>query len=130
VTHDIDEAIKMGDRIAIMRDGHLIQMAPADELLAKPVNEFVASFVGADRGLKRLRVRTLDEIELEPAPSDGPGRVPVITRDNSLHNALSLMLAEGTTQLAVTDADGTVVGGVRLETITHLIAPADEAARA
>jgi len=128
VTHDIDEAIKMGDRIAIMRDGHLIQMAPADELLAKPVNEFVASFVGADRGLKRLRVRTLEDIELEPAPSDG-GKAPVITRENSLHNALSLMLAEGTTQLAVTDGDGTVVGGVTLETITHLIAPADEAAR-
>lgn len=134
VTHDIDEAIKMGDRIAIMRDGHLIQMAPADELLAKPANEFVASFVGADRGLKRLRVRTLADIELELPPGHGE-RVPVITRDNSLHNALSLMLAEGTTQLAVADADGTVVGGVRLQTITHLIAPhedgapADEAAR-
>jgi osmoprotectant transport system ATP-binding protein len=130
VTHDIDEAIKMGDRIAIMRDGHLIQMAPADELLAKPANEFVASFVGADRGLKRLRVRTLEDIELEPAPSVGTGAVPVITRENSLHNALSLMLAEGTTEIAVTDADGTVVGGVRLQTITDLIAPEDQGARA
>ena len=61
VTHDIDEAIKMGDRIAIMRDGQLVQMATADDLLAKPANEFVAQFVGADRGLKRLRVRRLDD---------------------------------------------------------------------
>src|SRR5947209_6736495 len=59
VTHDIDEAIKMGDKIAIMRDGHLVQMATADTLLAEPENEFVASFVGADRGIKRLRVRTV-----------------------------------------------------------------------
>ena len=59
VTHDIDEAIKMGDRIAIMRDGQLVQMATADDLLAKPADEFVAQFVGADRGLKRLRVRRL-----------------------------------------------------------------------
>ena len=60
VTHDIDEAIKMGDRIAIMRDGKLVQMATADDLLAKPADDFVAQFVGADRGLKRLRVRRLD----------------------------------------------------------------------
>ena len=56
----------MGDRIAIMRDGQLVQMATADDLLAAPADEFVASFVGADRGLKRLRVRTLADIELDP----------------------------------------------------------------
>ncbi len=49
----------MGDRIAIMRDGHLVQMATADDLLANPADEFVAQFVGADRGLKRLRVRAV-----------------------------------------------------------------------
>src|SRR5947209_4756993 len=73
VTHDIDEAIKMGDQIAIMRDGHLVQMATADELLASPADEFVASFVGADRGLKRLRVRTLHDLRLDPAPSQPSG---------------------------------------------------------
>src|SRR5690348_10751152 len=45
VTHDIDEAIKMGDRVAIMRDGHLVQISSPDQLLAEPANEFVASFV-------------------------------------------------------------------------------------
>src|SRR5437868_13779770 len=55
VTHDIDEAIKMGDRIAILRQGGvLVQYATPDEILASPVDDFVASFVGADRGLKRL----------------------------------------------------------------------------
>ena len=74
VTHDIDEAIKMGDRIAIMRDGHLVQLATADELLAHPADEFVASFVGEDRGLKRLRVRTLRDIELDPPSAGGAER--------------------------------------------------------
>ncbi len=75
VTHDIDEAIKMGDRIAIMRDGHLVQLATADELLASPADDFVASFVGEDRGLKRLRVRRLRELELDP-PSPEADSVP------------------------------------------------------
>nr|WP_246345326.1 ABC transporter ATP-binding protein [Conexibacter arvalis] len=65
VTHDIDEAIKMGDRIAVMREGgRLAQYATPDELLAEPADEFVASFVGADRGLKRLTLSRLDDISL------------------------------------------------------------------
>ncbi len=123
VTHDMDEAIKMGDRIAIMRDGRLIQMAPADELLARPADEFVANFVGADRGLKRLRVRHLADLELGPAPS-GEG-IPELPANTSLHNALSLMLAEGISQLRVTDDAGTVTGGATLDMITRLIAPSD-----
>ena len=55
VSHDIDEAVKMADRIAIFRAGQLEQYAAPDELLARPANEFVAGFVGSDRTLKRLR---------------------------------------------------------------------------
>ena len=65
VTHDIDEAIKMGDRIAVMREGGILaQYATPDELLADPADEFVASFVGADRGLKRLTLSHLGDIQL------------------------------------------------------------------
>ena len=64
VTHDIDEAIKMGHRIAILRDGELVQYGTPDEILASPANEFIADFVGADRGLKRLLLRELRDIEL------------------------------------------------------------------
>jgi osmoprotectant transport system ATP-binding protein len=120
VTHDIDEALKMGDKVAIMRDGHLVQISSPDELLANPADDFVASFVGADRGLKRLRVRTLSEVELGPAPSNSD--LPTIGKDESLHFALSKMLAEGTDTLAVTEGDH-VVGTVRLEAITQLIGP-------
>jgi osmoprotectant transport system ATP-binding protein len=128
VTHDIDEALKMGDHIAIMRDGHLVQIATADELLAKPADEFVASFVGADRGLKRLRVHTLNDVELGPPPAEGSD-APRIARDMSLHLALSMMLAEGQRTLAVTEGD-TDVGSISLEAITQLIGPEESGAAA
>jgi osmoprotectant transport system ATP-binding protein len=61
VTHDIYEAIKMGDKIALMNQGRLVQCGPPAELLYRPTDEFVANFVGADRGLKGLRlIRTMD----------------------------------------------------------------------
>jgi osmoprotectant transport system ATP-binding protein len=69
VTHDIDEAIKMGDKVCVLRQGgKLAQYDPPDVLLAKPVDDFVADFVGADRGLKRLSLRRVGDLELLPAP--------------------------------------------------------------
>jgi osmoprotectant transport system ATP-binding protein len=123
VTHDIDEAIKMGDRIAVMRDGRLVQLATADDLLASPANEFVASFVGEDRGLKRLRVKTLHDIELEPARDGQPAADGAIGIDTSLHYALSRMLADGHSRIAVKDENGKPVGFATVGAITALIAP-------
>jgi osmoprotectant transport system ATP-binding protein len=69
VTHDIDEAIKMGDRIAILREGgHLAQYATPAELLMTPADEFVEDFVGADRALKRLSLLRVSDIDLWEAP--------------------------------------------------------------
>ena len=74
VTHDIDEAIKMGDLVAVMQlGGKLAQFAPPAEILANPASEFVARFVGADRGLKRLSLSRVSR----PGPASGgrrPGR--------------------------------------------------------
>jgi len=65
VTHDIDEAIKMGDLVAVLQvGGHLAQFAAPEEILANPASEFVARFVGADRGLKRLSLSRVAELEL------------------------------------------------------------------
>ena len=69
VSHDIDEAVKMADRIAVMRDGHLVQFATPSELLANPADEFVADFVGADRALKSLSLTRLEEVELVTPPT-------------------------------------------------------------
>jgi osmoprotectant transport system ATP-binding protein len=69
VTHDIDEAIKMGDRVAVMqRGGVLAQYAPPAELLMNPANDFVEDFVGADRALKRLSLIRVRDVDLWKAP--------------------------------------------------------------
>ena len=69
VTHDIDEAIKMGDRIAILQEGgRLAQYATPAELLMAPANDFVEDFVGADRALKRLALMRVRDIDLWHAP--------------------------------------------------------------
>ena len=69
VTHDIDEAIKMGDRIAVMREGGRVeQYATPAELLMAPATEFVEDFVGADRALKRLALMRISDIDLWEAP--------------------------------------------------------------
>ena len=70
VTHDIDEAIKMGTRVAVMQQGgHLAQYAPPAELLLRPANDFVARFVGVDRGLKRLSLLRVADVALEAGVS-------------------------------------------------------------
>jgi osmoprotectant transport system ATP-binding protein len=69
VTHDIDEAIKMGDRVAVMKvGGHLAQYATPAELLMAPADGFVEDFVGADRALKRLSLLRVADIDLWEAP--------------------------------------------------------------
>jgi osmoprotectant transport system ATP-binding protein len=68
VSHDIDEAVKMADRIAVMNEGHLVQYATPAELLANPADPFVADFVGADRALKSLSLTRVEDIELIPPP--------------------------------------------------------------
>jgi osmoprotectant transport system ATP-binding protein len=69
VTHDIDEAIKMGDRVAVLREGgRLAQYAPPAELLMAPADDFVEDFVGADRALKRLALLRVADIDLWQAP--------------------------------------------------------------
>ena len=74
VTHDIDEAIKMGDLVAVMQAGGVLaQFAPPEELLAQPASDFVARFVGADRGLKRLSLMRVRDLPPHAAVTARPG---------------------------------------------------------
>jgi osmoprotectant transport system ATP-binding protein len=121
VTHDIDEAITLGDRIAILRDGGVLaQYDTPDAILAAPADDFVARFVGADRGLKRLSLRRLDEIELDPASA--PNGVPTLDGETTLRDALSTMLTSGSRVCLVRGADGRPVGSVTLDRIAELLA--------
>jgi len=107
VTHDIDEAIKLGNRIAILQTGgRLVQYDTPRNILENPADDFVAEFVGRDRALKALALRTLDDIELGP-PADGP-RIP---RTSTVRDALALSIEKRAHVLAVTNG-GAVVGSV------------------
>jgi osmoprotectant transport system ATP-binding protein len=73
VTHDIDEAIKIGDRVAILNiGGKLQQYSPPEDVLREPANPFVADFLGEDRGIKRLSLIPIGSVELDPGPVIGP----------------------------------------------------------
>jgi osmoprotectant transport system ATP-binding protein len=122
VTHDIDEAIKMGDRICILREGGVLaQYDTPEAILAAPADDFVAQFVGADRGLKRLALRRLDEVSLLPVPDrDGSG-APVCSSKTTLRDALSLMLTEGSTGVVIREDDGTVKGYLTFEVVSGLL---------
>ncbi len=87
VSHDIDEAVKMGDKIAIFREGKLEQFAAPDDVLAHPANEFIAGFVGADRTLKRLRLVTVHEAMYSDAPK--------VKGEDTLDRAAELMIEHG-----------------------------------
>jgi osmoprotectant transport system ATP-binding protein len=113
VTHDVDEAIKIGDRIAILREGgKLAQFDTPQRILTQPVDDFVAEFVGRDRALKALALRTLAELQLRPQTDGGPSAEQSCT----LRDALSLLLTEHANTLVVTQ-DGKPIGSVTREDI-------------
>jgi osmoprotectant transport system ATP-binding protein len=104
VTHDVDEAIKMADRIAILEvGGVLAQYDAPDRLLAAPASEFVERFVGADRGLKRLSLGRVGDLPLEA--------VVTVTVGEPLAAARSRLATE-TSWAVVTDADRHPIGWV------------------
>jgi osmoprotectant transport system ATP-binding protein len=122
VTHDIDEAIKMGDRIAILRHGgRLAQYDTPEELLLRPADSFVAEFVGSDRALKRLGLTTLEQVELLDGNGHPPDS-PELPLSMTVRDALSQVLAAGGRPLTVLDEDGHVVGVVTLELLGGLLA--------
>jgi len=111
----------MGDRIAILREGgHLAQYDTPREILIHPADEFVAEFVGADRGIKRLSLTTLAELKLlEPnGIKRSSTRAPLQT---SVRDALSMILTAGGDALTVVDGQGNVQGLLTLALIEQLL---------
>jgi osmoprotectant transport system ATP-binding protein len=96
VTHDIDEAVRMGDRVAVFAvGGRLAQYATPAALLAKPADDFVADFVGSTRGLRRLAVTRIDPEHLEPLDGVNLGDLgAAVEVGSTLEEALALMLSE------------------------------------
>ena len=132
VTHDINEALKMGDKIAMMNDGELVQYDTPSAMLEAPATKFVEDFIGPDRTLKQLRVLQVSEIMRTDVPdehrdvveafdpgdtvmADGGELIPVTPTD-SAQVALSRCIQAGVRALPVVE-DGTVIGVVTEEDI-------------
>jgi osmoprotectant transport system ATP-binding protein len=100
VTHDFDEAVKLGDRIAVLRErSRIAQLDAPARILASPADEYVASFIGADATLKRLALHSLAEVRGSGAAADSGA--PVVAPTASLRAALDAMVAHGVDRVSV-----------------------------
>jgi osmoprotectant transport system ATP-binding protein len=112
VTHDMDEAIKLADRIVILKAGEIVQVGTPDEILRNPANEFVEEFIGKDRLLQtRPNVELVEQIM---------SRNPIsITEEKSLTDAITIMREKRVDSLLVVDEQNVLKGFVDVETISE-----------
>ncbi|MGE7765650.1 betaine/proline/choline family ABC transporter ATP-binding protein [Peribacillus sp. NPDC096540] len=112
VTHDMDEAIKLADRIVILKAGEIVQVGTPDEILRNPVNEFVEEFIGKERLLQtRPNVELVEQIM---------SRNPIsITEEKSLTDAITIMREKRVDSLLVVDEQNALKGFVDVETISE-----------
>jgi osmoprotectant transport system ATP-binding protein len=116
VTHDFDEALKLGDRIAVLREGSAIaQFDTPEAILAAPADDFVESFIGEGAALKRLHFERVDSLRLDDV-RDGVSTRDTVDVSSTLHAALDLMVGKGLRSVTVA-RDGRPVGVVKIDAI-------------
>ena len=124
VTHDIDEAVKLGDRIAVLSEGGTLeQFAPPAQLLSVPASDMVRDLVGADRGVRRLAVTPLATVMRRVGPDHDTAGLPSVPVGGTLYDALAAMLTADALHVAVRDRDR-VVGTISRSTIFEAPEPA------
>jgi osmoprotectant transport system ATP-binding protein len=129
VTHDIDEAIKLGDRVAIFRvGGHLAQIGSPQDLLDDPADEFVADFVGRDRGFRALSFVNAEKLDVEPVSAyvDRTGNGRLVLDDDGRPRGWAVPGHDG---LRALPATFTVHDALRLVTDLAITSPAGAAVR-
>ncbi|MFI5999452.1 glycine betaine/L-proline ABC transporter ATP-binding protein [Streptomyces sp. NPDC051366] len=108
ITHDLNEAMRLGDGIAVMRDGRIVQQGTAEDILTRPADDYVASFI---QDVDRSRVLTADAVMTDPVAGSCACGCPSVTADTPLAD-LCAVSARVPHAVAVTDADGALVGSV------------------
>ncbi|GEA19045.1 betaine/proline/choline family ABC transporter ATP-binding protein [Moorella sp. E306M] len=111
VTHDMDEALKLADRIVVMKDGHIVQVAAPEELLRHPANEFVASFIGKDRLAPGLELRTVEQVMI--------GEPVTVRPHTGVAEGVATMRRKKVDTLLVTDESGRLLGAVSIEELNR-----------
>jgi osmoprotectant transport system ATP-binding protein len=125
VTHDFDEALKLGDRIAVLREGsHIAQYDTPERILAAPADDFVEGFIGEGAALKRLHFERVDSLAINGEPEGAPSRETVDV-SSTLHATLDLMVGKGLRSVTVAE-DGKPVGTVTVEAILSRVNSAGE----
>jgi osmoprotectant transport system ATP-binding protein len=119
VTHDIEEAIKLADRIAMLNLGGVLeQVGSPDELLRAPADAFVERFLGRERSLRRLALIPVRSVELDPVPAGADGAaldgLPSVRRDAPLREALDVLVAGHGERVVVVDGDDRPLGSLSL----------------
>ncbi|MCX5226989.1 ATP-binding cassette domain-containing protein [Streptomyces sp. NPDC006553] len=140
VTHDIEEAVRMGDRMAVYGQGRIEQFDAPATVLGAPATPYVADFVGSDRGLKRLAVTPVTEADLDPVPAGVPaatdktgnrdGAPDPVPLGTSLKDALAVLLQHDTGRLTVTGDDGRPLGVLTPEGVHRALRRASASAPA
>lgn len=110
VTHDLDEAMRLGDRIAIMRDGEVVQVGTAEEILARPADDYVAAFLS---GVNPAKIYKVEELVQEP--------VTVVLEREGLRSALRKMGQAGAVSAYVVNRSGFFQGMVRAEKLAEAL---------
>lgn len=120
VTHDINEAIKMGDRIAIIDKGSLVQFDTPENILLNPANQFVRDFVGSDRSLKVLSLINVKKVMKEEIKDAKPNNIK-ISLDSTIKEAMSKMLELNISTVSVVDEKEDIRGYVGMHDIQRYI---------
>lgn len=123
VSHDIDEAVKMGDRIALLRGGKMMQYDRPEEILSRPKNDFVSEFVGEDRTLKSMELYTIQDLCKQCVLKPGviTQQSKMIEDTTSLRTAISLLLNQGAGQLVIVDKHGHSKGNLTFDLIDEFL---------
>ena len=124
VTHDIEEAVRLADKIVVIREGRVVQYDTALKIVTEPADPFVAELVGSDDVLRRLSLLAVGAA-MESLGRSIPDGQPVVQRSASMRTALSLLLENQTDRLTVIDEDAQPVGEITMEAVQAVSSTVD-----
>lgn len=122
VTHDIEEAVRLADRIVVMREGRVLQFDAPLAIVQRPADGFVAELVGAHDVLRRLSLISVQDLPSQPPAGQAD---PTVTPETDLRTALGLMIETGVTALDIVDHEGAVIGSIGLDAIRDASRPVE-----
>jgi osmoprotectant transport system ATP-binding protein len=122
VTHDVEEAVRLADRIVVMRDGQVVQYDDPERIVLRPADQFVSDLLGSDEVLRRLSLMPI-KMAMQPVGATSTPNLPTIDASQTLRDALSLLLESSAPTLIVVDGDSKPLGTIDLSTIRAQSAP-------